>query len=65
MIARVLLRDRATRGYLPPCGGGMGRGVLHIASADTPLPACALCAQADLPHKGGGNNAVLPASYTS
>jgi hypothetical protein len=35
-------------GSLPPCGGGLGRGV-HTGSPDaaTPLPT--------LPHKGGGN----------
>jgi hypothetical protein len=36
-------------------GGGVGRGVLVATSKNPPLPARAQRAQADLPHKGGGN----------
>jgi hypothetical protein len=41
---------------LPPCGGGLGRGVAtnsHLTRG-TPLPAS--LRDADLPRKGGGDN---------
>jgi len=58
----MFAHERAAAASLPPCGGGMGRGVLGTAGVirtprfpiRTPLPARALRARADLPHKGGG-----------
>ncbi len=51
----MFAHERAAPASLPPCGGGMGRGVLGTAGViRTPLPARALRARADLPHKGGG-----------
>jgi hypothetical protein len=39
---------------LPPCGGGLGRGVAAVGlPTRTPLPAPLRAA--DLPRKGGGN----------
>jgi hypothetical protein len=40
---------------LPPCGGGLGRGVPHtqLYPLKTPLPP--MLRIVDLPHKGAGN----------
>jgi hypothetical protein len=46
---------------LPPCGGGLGRGVAtpHGLRRDTPLPP--MLRIVDLPRKGGGDkNGLLP-----
>jgi len=54
------LRDGAPFFFLPPCGGGLGRGVCRKESVRefTPLPT-ALCA-VDLPRKGGGKERLRP-----
>jgi hypothetical protein len=46
---------RALSCSLPPCGGGLRRGVAPNCDfrRDTPLPS--MLRIADLPHKGGGN----------
>jgi hypothetical protein len=54
----------AAIGSLPPCGGGMGWGVFDARNV-TPLPARALNARADLPHKGGGNESQRRARRAS
>ena len=48
---------------LPPCGGGLGRGVSDDFSVCefTPLPTAYASASAvDLPHKGGGEERGAP-----
>jgi hypothetical protein len=55
MSKERLYPPRSSFFSLPPCGGGLGRGVATNSdlSRGTPLPAS--LHDADLPHKGGGN----------
>src|SRR6266566_7631524 len=47
--------DLAGISSLPPCGGGIGRGVnFNLASRCTSLPSRAHSARDDLPYQGGG-----------
>ncbi len=54
---RLYLFDTTSCFSLPPCGGGLGRGVCFRFKARgfTPLStACADASAVDLPRKGGG-----------
>jgi Fe-S oxidoreductase len=51
---RDFFRDPSSS--LPPCGGGLGRGV-KADTSNAELPPSRLASLADLPHKGGGNEA--------
>jgi len=48
--SRVFAARRARS--LPPCGGGLGRGVLLVSAIAVPP-------SLSLPHKGGGNAVAL------
>ena len=51
---RLILQWPALSFSLPPCGGGLGRGVAAVGlPMRAPLPS--MLRIADLPHKGGGN----------
>ncbi len=59
---RLYLFDTTRFFSLPPCGGGLGRGVSRsLARREaTPLPTALACAHAvDLPLKGGGEEGTL------
>jgi Fe-S oxidoreductase len=48
-----IFHDRASPESLPPCGGGLGRGVKTSEDASE-LPPTRRATRADFPHKGGG-----------